>query len=73
MRTYESNGETDCIYYPIEYTNKALANVITIAFHPNGEYTTWVIPIDKSKFLDGYAADWEKDSTFRFSFISIGF
>ena len=61
------------IYYPIEYTNKALANVITMAFHPNGEYRSWVIPIDKSKFLDGFAADWEKDSTFRFSFISIGF
>lgn len=76
MKTPESNGQTGYIYYPIEYTTKVLANVLTFNFalHDDENWAIWVKSVDKSKFLDGAFTDFSGDGKkILFDFISIGF
>ncbi len=53
MHTPESNGQYGYIYFPIEYPLMAFASVISHASLPTVNLSAWLIPVDKSKFLDG--------------------
>ena len=54
MKTRESANNTDYIFYPIAYKNKALANIISINYLIGKDVSVWVIPVDKQKFLNGF-------------------
>ena len=72
MQTFESNGQNDYIYYPIEYRVKALSTLVTMSQFPNAEYSTWVILIDKSKFLNGVGKNYISGNG-HVTIISVGF
>lgn len=76
MHIPESNGDTDYIYYPIEYTSNALTTLLTYSIFPyeGTEFCTWIKPIDKAKFISGAGANnysYIKDNVF--NVISVGF
>lgn len=64
MQCRESKGNTDYIYYPIEFNSAVFCNVLECRVEPIGNYNTWAITIDKSKVktgagpnVDGYFGD----------------
>ncbi len=71
----ESNAETDYIYFPIEYPNKALSTTSTVDNINMGTfYTPWLTVVDKSKFLTGIYNDYIATAEQRvFNVISVGF
>lgn len=76
MKTPESNGQTDYLYYPIEYTTNVLSTLLTMnTFLRATTWIQWFVSIDKSKFLDGLATDYSADhgKPIRFNVISVGF
>lgn len=74
MKTHESNGSTDYIYYPIEYTTKALGVVVSWnEVPPHNDYPVWVLLVDKSKFLDGAGAEQYGSNLIVMNMISVGF
>ena len=76
MYTHESDGETDYIYYPIEYTTNVFSTLLTINRFPKYEnWICWLISIDKSKFIDGISKDKNADpgQPIVFNLISVGF
>ena len=50
MQTPESNGQTGYIYFPIEYTTRALSIVLTLNLEGVGDHCLFAIIIDKTKF-----------------------
>ena len=74
MQTPESNGQTDYIYFPIQYTTRALSVVLTLNLEGVGDHCVFAIIIDKTKFIDGASWDYEKGNNKNvFNVISVGF
>ncbi len=73
MLARESTSMTDYIYFPIEYPTKVYSTVLT----PNlmcPVNDTWVIPIDKSKFICGINNDTRTGTNLGIiNLLSIGF
>ena len=74
MQTMESNGKTDYKYYTIEYTSHCLTNLCTVNCEPeNYNWISYIISIDKSKFLTGVGLDWRGVEYIDLNIISAGF
>lgn len=78
MNTRESNGETDYIYFPIEYTTRAAAVELTPSIFPGVEetpkevYITWFNFVDNAKILCGITTD-HNGQGINLSLLSAGF
>ena len=75
MQTFEANSKTDYGYFPIEYPTSAFSTLLTTRIFPGSENTTWVITIDKQKFLTGNGCNYitGNRNINVFNLISIGF
>ncbi len=78
MHSFESMGLSDYVYYPIEYTTNAFSTVVTFSKYSEATMTnlmTWVLLVDKTKFLDGFGSDsiGGPHDEARFTVLSVGF
>ena len=73
MRTDESGSKTDYKYFPIEYPTKVFASSLIFNQIPEGNWGAWLVPIDKSKFVLGFNADWIVGTGVNGDVISVGF
>lgn len=69
----ESDGKNDYRYYQIDYPTAVLSTVLTISSHPDNNWVTWIVSIDKSKFLTGIGLDWRGVDYIDLNIVSAGF